>query len=85
MFSRCSVRKLNIPCVSSKSVMTCHLFVATNHLLSLRRQDRSITSLFLSLSRACRMAFRRSMEKMLLGNRADVMITYCMFDQRGNV
>jgi hypothetical protein len=71
--------------VSSKSVMTCHLFVATNHLSSLRRHERSMTSLFLSLSSARRMACKRSMEKMLSGNRADVMITYCMSDKLGKV
>lgn len=57
------------PWFNSKSVTVCHLLVATNHLSSLRLQLRSMTSLVLSLSSACKTASRRSMEKAELGKR----------------
>jgi hypothetical protein len=40
------------PWVISISVMVCHLFIATNQVVSFRRQLRSMTSLFLSLPKA---------------------------------
>ena len=68
---------LYLPWFNSKSVMVCHLLVATNHLSPFLRQERSMTSLVLLLSRAWRTARRRSMEKVEEGKRYDVMITYC--------
>ena len=64
------------------SVMVCHLSMATNHLSSsplaapCRRQLRSMTSLFLSPSRAARTASRRGWEKVPEGKRKDVMMTF---------
>jgi len=66
-----------VPWFSSNSVIVCHLFVATNHLSSFLRHERSMTSLVLSLPMAWRTACRRSMEKVDEGKRYDVMITYC--------
>jgi len=48
------------PNVISKSVIVCHLSVATNHDLPFRRQLRSMTSFEVSLSRAASRAVRRA-------------------------
>lgn len=59
----------NTPWLSSKSVMVCHLLVATNHFSPLRRQDRSMTSLLLSWSSAASTACSRAMLKRDSGKR----------------
>jgi hypothetical protein len=58
-----------VPWFSSKLVMVCHLFVATNHLSSFRRQERSMTILEVSFERAVRMESRRDLEKVEEGKR----------------
>lgn len=59
-----------------KSVMVCHLSIATRHPPSTRRQLRSMTSLLLSLSSAARTDCRRSRANVPEGKRKDVMMTY---------
>src|SRR5271155_52889 len=56
--------------------MVCHLFIATNQVVPLRRQLRSMTSLLLSLSRALRTFWSRSREKRPDGKRKDVIMIY---------
>lgn len=73
----CILVACGAPLFSSKSVMVCHLFVATNHRSSRRRHDRSITSLSLLLSSAASTRCRRAMLNSESGNRYDVMMTYC--------
>lgn len=67
-----------VPWLTSMSVMVCHLSMATNHLSSppCRRQLRSITSLLLSPSSAARTESRRGWEKVPLGKRKEVMMTW---------
>lgn len=68
-----------LPLFNSKSVIVCHLSVATNHLSSFLRHDKSTTSFPTSLSKAARTARRRSCEKVDLGKRYEVIITYYAF------
>jgi len=63
--------------VISISVIVCHLFMATNQVSPFRLQLRSMTSLDVSLPRDERTDFKRSSEKRPLGNRKEVMMTYC--------
>ena len=65
-----------IPLLTSMSVSVCHLFIATNHESSFRRQLRSMTNFALSSPKAWNTPWRRSMEKLPFGNRYDVMIIY---------
>jgi hypothetical protein len=66
----------NSPLVMAKSVMVCHLSIATRHPPSTRRQLRSMTSLLVSPPSEARTACRRSRAKVPEGKRKDVMMTY---------
>lgn len=72
---RCHVA--NPPLLISKSVIVCHLSMATFQPSSTRRQLKSITSLSLSPPKACRTDCSRSREKEPEGKRNDVTMTYC--------
>lgn len=65
-----------LPLVISNVVIVCHLFMATNQVSPLRRQERSITSLFLSSFRAFRTDKSLSRENSPLGNKKEVIMTY---------
>ena len=57
--------------------MVCHLSMATNHLSPpCLRQLRSITNLLLSPSSAAMTESRRGWEKVPLGKRKEVMMTW---------
>src|SRR5579871_6683320 len=56
--------------------MVCHLSIATNQVVPLRRQLRSMTSLFRSLPRALRTFWSRSREKWPDGKRKEVIMIY---------
>lgn len=72
-------RSDSLPAVNSISVRSCHLFMATNQVLPLRRQLRSMTSFEVSLSRALSTDCRRSRENLPEGKRKDVMMTYSLY------
>ena len=72
-----------VPSLTSRSVIVCHLFMATYHVLPFLRQLRSITSLDLSPFRVSSMLWRRSIEKVASGKRYDVMITYRVYSAKG--
>ena len=67
---------LSSPWFTSISVIVCHLFIATNQVLSFLRQLRSMTSFSLSPSRAATTESRRSWENFPSGKRKDVIMTY---------
>jgi hypothetical protein len=75
-------RFFNSPLVMAKSVMVCHLSIATRHPPSTRRQLRSMTSLLVSPPREARTACRRSRAKVPEGKRKDVMMTYPRGEKR---
>ena len=68
-------RSRNQPWFISISVMVCQRFMATNQVLSFRRQLRSKTSLDRSPPSADRTDSSRSLENLPSGKRNDVMIT----------
>jgi hypothetical protein len=68
------------PCVISSSVIVCHRFIATNHVLAFLRQLRSKTSLDISFPNDERTAFSRSRENLPSGKRKEVMMTYENFE-----
>ena len=70
------VKYVNSPLVMAKSVIVCHLSIATRHPPSTRRQLRSMTSLLVSPPSEARTACRRSRAKVPEGKRKDVMMTY---------
>lgn len=73
---RLLARCLLLPFVMAKSVMVCHLSIATRHPFSTRRQLRSITSLLVLPSKALSTDCNLSRENVPDGKRKDVMMTY---------
>jgi hypothetical protein len=68
--------RCHLPLLIAKSVIVCHLSMATRHPPSTRRQLRSMTSFSLSPPSAASTACRRSRANVPDGKRKDVMMTY---------